>query len=477
MAWIDISEESYKIIFTCRDTSQVANKNVWITLQYDDESVSPTSVRIRFKLSSKNNSNYYDQFFLLLKDGGGDSGEAAYKTFIKIKEDNTTYGGAKYPYYWPADKDSDGYKLTKSYSAAAFKLPAFYFINGGQDAAGYATEITTVKQAYYIATHSGAYSSTIEGTKVYGRSGYTLTVDSDELEVVSNTTVAANGTKPSISIVDRGNNTCLISGSLGKNGNNNPITSATLYYTTDGSDPAAGGLRQYIELIATSGGVYSKSIPITNTCTIRAMVECEFEYNTTSASSSKAVKFYTAPNKPGVPILSYKKNRLTVKEPWTFTWEAATAKNIDSPVAGYYIMLLRKAKGDSEFMYVTGLCDAGNNYISQIENAEPDDPYYLRRESTSCTAIIEDPATFDFSPDDKVKLRITAYTWNNYSPKQTLQSDIVDSAEYLIQNAGVMRVKVAGQWKEGQVWIKDNNVWHEAETVNIKTATGWKESE
>ena len=304
-------------------------------------------------------------------------------------------------------------------------------------------------------------------------------------------THAEHGTEPTVAITDNGNNTVTLSGKLGKAGNNNTIESVTLYYTTDGTDPEKSSTRKfysstesissigtYVGSMSISKTEYAKSISITKACTVRALVECRFTYNTTSDYHSKEIKFYAAPNKPGVPELTYKKSRLTVKEPWTFTWKAAT-KNEDSAtgVSGYYIMLLRKAKGESDFNYITGLTDAGNSYLGQIENAEPDDSYFLRRESSSCTAIIKDPIALGFKAGDEVKLRITAYAWNNYDPKQTLQSDAVDSKDYLVENAGVVNLKVTGKWIEGQVYVKANNKWHEAETVNVKVAGEWQESQ
>jgi hypothetical protein len=286
------------------------------------------------------------------------------------------------------------------------------------------------------------------------------------------------GGSPTVSVKDNRNNKVTISGALGKNGTNNTIKSATLYYTTDGSDPSKSSTRVTTALAAVSSGSYSNDVSITKDCTVRAYVECKFTYNTTSASgqlpNGTTARYYKAPNKPGTPILTYKKSRLTVKEPWTFTWTAATKGNNNSPVAGYYIMLLRKAKGESSFKYVCRLTNNDNNYLGIKKENQTDTNYYLRRESTSCKAIIKDPAAFGFNPGDEVKLRIMAYAWNG--AKKVLPSEAVDSANYLVQNAGIVRVKVSGSWKEGQVYVKVNGIWKEAETVNTKVNGIWKES-
>ena len=266
---------------------------------------------------------------------------------------------------------------------------------------------------------------------------YYLTIGSSKLitigyssktgrEFSASLTHAEHGTVPTVTITNNGNNTVTLSGELGKAGTNNKLESATLYYTTDDKDPRTSETRKFYSsdksiteigtyvggLSATSGGRYEKTISISKSGLLRAYIECRFKYNTTSAYNSKDLIFYAAPSKPGVPV---NKTRLTVKEPWTFTWDAAKEMNSNSPVAGYYIMLLRKAEDEDDFSYVCGLFDAGNNYLGQIENAEPDDNYYLRREGPSCVAIIKDPVALGFKPGDEVKLRITAYAWNNYN--------------------------------------------------------------
>ena len=43
-------------------------------------------------------------------------------------------------------------------------------------------------------------------------------------------------------------------------------------------------------------------------------------------------------------------------------------------------------------------------------------------------------------------------------------------------NAGIIKIKVNGNWKEGQVWIKNGGIWKEATGVFIKNNGKWNSS-
>lgn len=278
------------------------------------------------------------------------------------------------------------------------------------------------------------------------------------------------GTTPTVSIKDNKNNTVTVSGALGKSGESNVLKSATLYYTADGSDPSSSSTRQSIALTATSGGSYSKAITITKKCTVKVYVKCSFEHNTTSASSSISALYYANPGVPGIPVISYSKSRLTIKENWTYTWTAGAAGNTDSPVKGYRIRLYKNGTA------ITGLVANTNNTITKGSGTSD----HVDRESTSCIVTFN-PVDFGFKAGDKVKLGIYAYAKNGaggqlFNGGGTTEAQ-VNSVESTVQNAGVVNIKVNNAWTEGQVWIKADGKWHEAETVNVKVNGTWHESQ
>ena len=276
------------------------------------------------------------------------------------------------------------------------------------------------------------------------------------------------GTSPTISIVDNGNNTVKFSGTVGGNKTNNKLKSSTLYYTTNGKDPTTDSSQ--LTLSWPSSLTYNGILNITKDCTVKGYIVCDYEHGTdTSARASKGAKYYAAPSTPGKPVLSagsYKNNRLTIKQNWTYTWTAATQANSNSPVKGYRIRIYKNGEK------LTGLtCSTSSNTIGKGSGTAE----YVDRESTSCT-ITFNPVTLGFLPKDTIKVGIYAYTRNGAGTQ--LWSDTHMISDILtVQNAGIVQVKVNNTWKEGQVWVKVNGAWKEAETVNVKVNGSWKESQ
>jgi hypothetical protein len=288
------------------------------------------------------------------------------------------------------------------------------------------------------------------------------------------------GSSPTLSVTDNKNNTATLSGTIGKAGDENALSSVALYYTTDGSNPKSSSTRITKSLAATSGTSYKETIDLTKNCTVKAYTECKFKYNTTSAEASASATFYPTPLKPASVKLeesSLKNNRLIIKQPWTFTWSAS------ANAEGYFIMLMKCPEGSESWEYVRGdyASSTSDDYITIEPGANDNESlnYFTKRQSTSCTAIFKDPSKLGISPGDKIRLRVKSF--NIDGAGNTLQGDGVenttDSPEYLVQNAGVVNVKVGGKWVEGQVWVKVNNEWKEAETVSTKVNGYWKESQ
>lgn len=462
--WGFIPEDIFHINYS--DSGYSATRR--LTLQYDRNTVSPEKMKVVFKWYEPNNSKVYgvDTMYLLYDANNSSELRSLYK--IKGYE-----SGEVKAYY------TEPITLTKDYNAKSFFLQDIWICNNGKNV------ITTTASAFYDAFKSGGSRG---GYAYRQTSGQSISIDALEDDTAKVT--ATDGSKPTVSITDNGNNKCTISGVLGKKGTNNAFKSATLYYTTDGSDPSSSSTRTKVSLTdAASGEKYAKEVTVSKACTVKAYTVCKFTYNETNASASKAIIYYAAPKNPGVPKLSYKKSRLTVKEPWTFTWTAATQSNTSSPVKGYYLMLLRRPAATPEpegdagdgYVFVRELtCSTSNNYIGidKGSNSNVSTNYYIRRENTSCTAIFEDPTKFGFKPGDKVKLRIRAFTRNaKGSPGEILQSGQVDSAEYEVRNAGIVHVKVNDTWREGQVYVKVNSAWKEAELVSTKVSDSWREAE
>ena len=271
--------------------------------------------------------------------------------------------------------------------------------------------------------------------------------------------VTAN--KPSIT--DNGNNTFTIVGSAGNSAAYNAVKSTTLHYKRGNEEFTQASSLTYSGRINCEASAASQKIT--------AYTAVDGVYNdTTSESREATVLNYVAPGSPGRPYLtdsSFKNGRLTVKQDWGWQWTLATATNKSSPVTGYRIRLYKNG-------WSIPIKDASGNTLSVDGGEGKAWSVYYDTESTS-TSITIDPIKHGIVPGDQVYLGIYAYSKNGNNNQ--LFSEYITSDTDTVQNAGVVNIKVAGEWVEGQVWIKANNEWKEAETVNVKVNGDWEESQ
>jgi hypothetical protein len=439
MAWKDISSTvvKYKDTYGSEPSGHTA-----VCLQYDDSTLTPEAVSVRFKYYRHDGSsgNLWDSMYVLYNanDSVSSIGNLR-RTLFKFK-DWTQNVSAKWPYYTSA------FTIYKNYNSKEFSLQDFWVCNNGN------TAIAVSASNFYSSSRFNSLACK------YASSTFTIS-----------RTAATAGSAPTISVVDKGDNRVAISGSLGKNGSYNNIKSAILYYTTDGSDPKTSGTRTTKTLTATSGASYTAYVNLTKACTVRAYVECEFTYNTTSASGSVSAKYYAKPSNPGKPALaasSFKNGRLTIKQDWGWEWPLATAANANSPVKGYRIRFYVNAAINPIVSYYTG--EALSYELADFD-------WVYDRPATAGYPMPMRPTDQDLVPGDTFRLSIQAYTVNGAGTK--LLSSMITSDLYTVQNAGVVNVKVNNQWVEGQVYVNVNNTWQEAETVNVKANNTWQESQ
>jgi hypothetical protein len=315
---------------------------------------------------------------------------------------------------------------------------------------------------YLVIGNSAAHLSIGSGSHQY-----TIT-----LEYTSYT----DGSMPTIKIVDNGDNSCMIQCVLGMEGNYNPMESAKLCYTTDGTTPNITS--NPISIPPVSGTTYNKIIKISSgpTTTVRAFILCKYKYNSGNpGEASKAIKYYAAPKAPGKPVVYYNKNKLTNRENWTVSWSAAKAANDNSPIKGYRFRIYKKAAGATKFTTIK-IYDTAGKLLSKdmgTDSGVIDHRYYYDVASLS---MIIDPVKHGIVPGDTIKIGLYAYAKNGVGT-QLFTASQTFSDELVVQNAGIVNIKINNSWHEGQVYVKAGGVWHEAETVNVKTAAGWRESQ
>lgn len=261
-----------------------------------------------------------------------------------------------------------------------------------------------------------------------------------------------------VKIKDNGDNTFTITGTKGKNGDNNTASGPNLSW----------GYTDSYGTTATSGRAISLTIENPKAATRRVYAEnvtTAAHGSSTTAKTHADIKQHVAPNAPTNLEITHSKSRMTIKENWTLSWTAATAKNKSSPITGYRIRLFKNGKA----------IPLKNSNGKIVSTAGTDDNYYDRPLTTTKeTTMLIDMQHYDFKPGDKVKATLYAYHTNGAGTK--LFSSRVTSDTYTVRNSGIMRAKLSGAWKEGQVYVKISDDWKEAAAVYVKINGSWKES-
>lgn len=272
-----------------------------------------------------------------------------------------------------------------------------------------------------------------------------------------------NVSNGSITITDNYNNTFTINAKPGS-GENNTVKSHKVLWGYSSDYDSNTGTGNGLKSLTVSGTNLTRAVYV------KSITDATYGPNGV-ATKSASIRQYSNPNPPGKPKISYTKKKLTIREPWTFTWAAATG--ICSPVVGYRIRIMKDGTA------LTGLVSSTNNTVVKGNNTNN----WIDRDSSSCT-ITFDPKELGFKAGDKVSVGI--YSYSRYGKdndgKQLFNGgghtdDQVISDVSLVENAGIMHVKVGNSWKEGQVYVKVGGTWKEAESVHTKVNGSWKESQ
>lgn len=434
-----------------------------INIEYDKTYTTPTEAYCRFRIEcpneSKNSWNWY--YVLIDPKSKSDPG-----TLIKLKGKWTASTNGDFPYYstdYPGTATKGIFKLTKDYNESTFKMPPIWIINDGME-----WTTTNIKKdetwakTFYTAYTAGGKRYTLTDALVYKCPGKAFTANTNGGYVASD--VGAG----EVSIEDNGDNSFTITAIPGAEGKNNKVKSATLTYYKNGTEYTKDCTDGAIAIVETIPSNYERSLA---TFPVSAKVVTKGTYgNNTIDECATSVVHYRAPDKPGIPVIRYEKNRLTTKENWRYFWDEAQRANINSPVVGYHISIFKNTAPLTKLGIYRGTYNNDSQIILDSNN-----PYtYVDFDHCPCN-IYFNPKELGFEAKDSVRINISAYTINGKGTK--LFGESVSSETLVIQNAGVIRVKVNGGWKEGQVYVKISGHWKEAETVQTKVNGKWRESE
>lgn len=495
MAWVNICSKTY-------DSNYNTGK-VKVVVQYDDSSITTTSITCRTKGYLTGYNGSCEDTYFIYSNGGGIS-RICYRGGTSTKKDGSSY------------YTSNSFTLSKTSTTSYFTLPELRLCNDGS----------------HHEPSSKYTDSNGRGWSIYWKnSRHMWTTVNSGGSTISTDVYVHSVSKPSApsAPTNNHNNTFSASCSAVSNPGYNPVTTTIQYKLGDnGSWVNAGSAGTRV----ISRKVHSAE-PAADSQTVYVRVKAQPTYGSDSdkngiadpvysdSSAGTILKNYVAPSQPTeAPSVSKTKSRFTVKEPWTVSWSKTTQqaqkKNNSSPVAGYRIIMLVKRGGTggwiSEPFRVKATNSQGWKYLGQNPDKKGNnDTWYTVDTSdlSSKTSITIDPMLQGFVPGDKIKIGIRPYIlWNAEKPphedsftevyklfscEQTINGTKgVDSETYTftdeitVQNAGVVRVKTGtdkSSFKEGIVWVKINNTgtkttdWVEADVVKVKTSRGWKESE
>lgn len=263
--------------------------------------------------------------------------------------------------------------------------------------------------------------------------------------------------KPSVSIIDHGNNTFSIDTTLGAAGNNNgpeAIDTESYAYSIDGADwvyPKSAGPHTLPE-ISDGSAIIRGAAKTKGTYFIS-----DYGYSHDEGAGAD-VKYYHSPSVRPTPVISFTNKKPTLKSNFTISWDAGTPYGTAShnAIKGYRIELFK----DSQIIKL----GTSENYI-EVADAS----------SVSFNIIDKE---FDIKVGDSIHATLRVWSENGESSPKRLYHDYSNPAisNYVtIVNMGVVWLRIGNAWIEGQVWSRDGSTWNECTGLFIRD-TSWKES-
>jgi hypothetical protein len=393
-------------------------------------------------------------------------------------ETNTTqsiaawYGGTKkYAYH---NKAGTNYNGTANSNRA--KKGTYYYAHYNHDDSGNYKIRTSESLCFSYTNNSiNANTTSVSVTVGLGWNAHNPTqVGTQTFSIAIPKFIGPVGTGTT-TITDNYNNSFTITATKGADGINNPAGGPdTLNWSYD---------------IPSYTNSYTSGSPIALT-TVTGNSSTRTVYAVSRTTSSKDIKHkpatthadirqYVGPGKIAGCGILFSKGKPVLKEDWTLRWSKPGTNN-DCPIKGYQVILYRK-RGTENWKAIPMYDTDGNILIASTTNYS----YYTGSANTSLTLgakyFTEDYGN-TIEPGDKIKFSVKAYTkfGKNYDVGGAVFNNTVtatESIEYTIQNSGIMRVKANNAWTEGQVWVKVDDNWKEADAVKVKVNRVWEDSE
>ena len=274
-------------------------------------------------------------------------------------------------------------------------------------------------------------------------------------QMLNSVSVSAYATRPQLSDLDivynAGNNYYTFVGTIGNNGINNKTTGCKVFYTTDGTIPNSNSANFTITGGEKTSWVHQIYIePVDGFQTIKARISTLAPLGSTTTPEdntiSQDVAFYSPPYPLTDLLITYNTSRPTPNSIYSFSWQTRDAGNdgINNDVTNYLINIYV-----NNVLKTTKIISNINTKNMQLSGKELN---LKGKDSLSFSAVVQGESDY-----------------NNIS--STSQSQLLR-----ILSAGVAKIKISDNWKEGQVWIKTKGEWVRSTGVYVKTSNEWKQS-
>jgi hypothetical protein len=445
--WKDFTSVTY--------TGADAKAALKVVLQYDKDRLDTGRVVCRTKSWCTTNHRTYDTYFLYSDDG--DIARICYLGYTNTGESGNRGSN---PYY------SNEFTILKYDSTKFFSFPKMAICNDGAHHDPPSAYTDNNGRGYYVYF-------------VSGRTGHKTIITTGTEVLETNQYITGVG-KGSTDIVDNQDNTFTITATKGDDGNCNtasgPIDCKWGY--TDKYEQGGFTSGQPIDLDI-SGTYNKRTVYATSTTT---------SYNGWGADQpapkSAEITQYFAPKQPTKPTLtaaSFKNNRLTVKQDWTYTWSCEPKNVTTSPVVGYDIRIFKTTYNADGDIATQGTIRPKNSSGNYLTGSYTWDGVSITKQTSA--SITFNPVQSGFKPGDAIQIVVKAYSKNGKGGEMySLQRA---SDQTVVENTGIVRVRVPNngspKWVEGQVYVKVpiyssngtvTSKWVEAESIHVKHPHG-----
>lgn len=208
----------------------------------------------------------------------------------------------------------------------------------------------------------------------------------------------------------------------------------------------------------------------TGTAIVKASVTVWNGSTSTTETSSATIYHYAPPDMvdEGAIEITSESGKLTPTKQWTLSWPATNGKYPHCPLLGYIVMLVDNSQGPIKPLYFT---DESSKDIEEFKNGPPG-----YRVPPSVTSVTLDTSSCSIYRNKTYQLNVyTIYTSRSGMEDVNNYNEYGVSSRYTVVGDSVANVRLTSGWAEGEVYIRLDNDWKQADSLHLHTESGWVE--